>query len=109
LPQGSGGRGGGGGGGGSAWGRFRASGEAQIRSALEANARTRKATMQLKIRLWADSSGRVNRVQLMASTGDAELDAVIRDQVVGGLMLHEPPPKDMPMPVTISIIERRSS
>jgi len=108
LPQGNGGGGGGGGGGGSALGRFRAAGEAQIRSALEANSRTRKATLQLHVRLWADSTGHVSRVQLEASTGDPDLDALIRDQVLGGMTLNEPPPKDTPMPVTISIVERRS-
>jgi hypothetical protein len=45
----------------------------------------------------------------VSSTGDAELDAIIRDEVLGGLTLREPPPKDMPMPVVTRVTERRPS
>jgi periplasmic protein TonB len=65
--------------------------------------------MQVRIRLWADGSGHVNRVQLVSSTGDAELDAVLRDDVLGSLMLREPPPKDMPMPMITRVTARRPS
>ncbi len=54
-------------------------------------------------------SGRVSRVQLVSSTGDAELDAIIRNDVLGGLTLREPPPKDMPMPMVTRVTARRSS
>lgn len=106
LPQGKGG-GGGGGGGGSRWGYYAAMVQSQIESALAANSRTRKAVLQVQIRLWADGTGRVNRVQLMSSTGDAELDAIIRNEVLGSLTLREPPPKDMPMPMVTRVTERR--
>jgi periplasmic protein TonB len=107
LPQGKGGGGGGGGSGGSRWGYYAAMVQSQIESALAANSRTRKAVLQVQIRLWADGTGRVNRVQLMSSTGDAELDAIIRNEVLGSLMLREPPPKDMPMPMVTRVTERR--
>jgi len=109
LPQGSGGGGGGRSGGGSRWGWYASIVQTQIRAALEANPKTRHAVVQLQIRLWADGFGRVNRVQLMSSTGDAELDAAIRNDVLGGLTLREPPPKDMPMPIITRVTERRSS
>jgi periplasmic protein TonB len=97
----------GGGGGGSRWGWYASIVQAQIESALRANSKTRRAVMQLQIRLWADSSGRVNRVQLVSSTGDSELDSAIRDDVLGSLMLREPPPKDMPMPMVTRVTARR--
>ncbi len=99
----------GGGGGGSRWGWYASIVQSQIESALRANSRTRKAIMQVQIRLWADGSGRVNRVQLVSSTGDAELDAIIRNDVLGSLMLREPPPKDMPMPMVTRVTARRPS
>ncbi len=83
--------------------------QSQIEAALRANNRTRNAVMQLQVRLWADGSGRVSRVQLVSSTGDAELDAIIRNDVLGALMLREPPPKDMPMPMVARVTARRSS
>ena len=100
---------GGGGGGGSRWGWYASIVQAQIETALRANSRTRNATMQVQVRLWADASGRVNRIQLVSSTGDAELDAVIRNDVLGSLVLREPPPKDMPMPMVTRVTARRPS
>jgi periplasmic protein TonB len=98
---------GGGGGGGSRFGWYASLVQAQIRNALDANSRTRKAVLQVQIRLWADGTGRVTRVQLVSSTGDSELDSIIRDQVLSGLTLREPPPKDMPMPINTRVTERR--
>jgi protein TonB len=100
---------GGGGGGGSRWGWYASIVQSQIEAALRGNSRTRNATMQLEVRLWADGTGRVSRIQLVSSTGDAELDATIRDTVLGGLMLREPPPKDMPMPMITRVTARRPS
>jgi protein TonB len=76
-------------------------------SALLSNLKTNRLVAALQIRLWADSSGRVIRVALNPSTGDAEIDAVIRNEVLGGLLLREPPPKDMPMPIVARWTARR--
>lgn len=100
---------GGGGGGGSRWGWYASIVQSQIESALRANPRTRNAVMQLQIRLWADGTGRVNRVQLVSSTGSSDLDAAIRNDVLGSLMLREPPPRDMPMPMVTRVTARRPS
>ena len=80
-----------------------------IEAALRANEKTRHAVMRIQVRLWSDAMGRVTRVQLMSSTGDAALDAALRDDVLGHLTLREPPPKDMPMPMVLSVTERRPS
>lgn len=93
------GGGGGGGGGSSRWGWYASIVQTQIEAALRSNERTRHAVMRIQVRLWPDATGRISRVQLVSSTGNAELDAVIRDQVLGSLTLREPPPKDMPMPI----------
>jgi periplasmic protein TonB len=100
---------GGGGGGGSRWGWYASIVQSQIETALRANARTRNAVMQIRVRLWADGTGRVSKVELSSSTGDAELDAIIRNEVLGGIVLREPPPKDMPMPVVARLTARRPS
>jgi outer membrane biosynthesis protein TonB len=65
--------------------------------------------MRTQVRLWADGSGRVTRVQLTSSSGDAELDAVLRDQVLSSLTLREPPPKDMPMPIIMRLSAQKPS
>jgi outer membrane biosynthesis protein TonB len=93
------GGGGGGGGGSSRWGWYASIVQAQIEAALRANEKTRHAVMRIQVRLWSDATGRINRVQLVSSSGNSDLDAVIRDQILSGLTLREPPPKDMPMPI----------
>jgi outer membrane biosynthesis protein TonB len=81
--------------------------QAQIEAALRANQKTRHAIMQIQIRLWSDSSGRISRVQLVSSTGNADLDTAVRDEVLRGLTLREPPPKDMPMPIITRVTARK--
>jgi len=95
--------------GGSRWGWYAAIVQQQIETALRANSKTRNAVLEVQVRMWADATGRVTRVELAPSTGDPEIDAVLRNEVLGGLVLREPPPKDMPMPLVARITERRSS
>jgi hypothetical protein len=45
----------------------------------------------------------------MSSTGNSELDAAVRDEVLSGLTLREPPPKDMPMPIITRVTARKLS
>jgi protein TonB len=99
----------GGGGGGSRWGWYSTIVSTQAHDALVANPRTRNLVAQMQIRIWADATGRVTKVVLGSSTGDAELDAVIRNEVLGKLTLREPPPKDMPMPVVTRVTAQRPS
>ncbi len=98
---------GGAGGGGSRWGWYSTIVTTQIEAAIRANPKTRNMAGQIQVRIWADSTGRVSRVQLTPSTGDPEIDAVLRNEVLGGLTLREPPPKDMPMPVVTRVTARR--
>lgn len=99
----------GGAGGGSRWGWYSTIVTTQIEAAIRANPKTRHLVAQMLVRIWADSTGRVSRVQLAPSTGDPQIDAVLRDEVLGGLTLREPPPKDMPMPVVTRVTARRPS
>jgi hypothetical protein len=99
---------GGGGGGGSRWGWYSTIVTTQLTEVLRTNPKTRRAVTQpVQIRVWADGSGRISRIQLVSSTGDADLDSVIRNEVFNGLTLREPPPKDMPMPIVTRVTENR--
>lgn len=95
--------------GGSRWGWYASIVQQQIETALRANSRTRNAVLEVQVKMWADATGRITRVELAPSTGDPEIDAILRNEVLGGLVLREPPPKDMPMPLVARITERRSS
>ncbi len=100
------GGGGGGGGGGSKFGWYASIVQTQIEAALRANEKTRHAVLQIQVRLWPDATGHISRVQLVSSSGNSELDAVIRDQILSGMTLREPPPKDMPLPITTRVTAR---
>jgi periplasmic protein TonB len=100
---------GGGGGGGSRWGWYCTIIQKQIEESMRANAKTRSVPMQLEVRIWADSSGRVNRVLIVTPTGDTVIDAAMRDEVLSGLVLKEPPPHDMPMPIVTRVTARRAT
>jgi protein TonB len=108
-PGGRGFLGGGGGGGGSRWGWYASIVQSQIEAALRANQKTRNMVAQLQAKLWSDAAGRITRVQLVSSSGNPELDAAVRDEVLSGLTLREPPPKDMPMPIVTRVTARKAS
>ena len=90
------------------WGWYAAQVQTSISDALRKNPRTRKANVRIDVRIWADpATGRVTRATLGSSTGDAALDAAIRDQVLTGLQLQQPPPEGMPMPIVMHVTARR--
>jgi protein TonB len=97
----------GGGGGGSRWGWYASIVQTQIEEALRENKKTRDATLRIEVRLWSDAGGSIDRVQLLSSTGDSAIDDVIKNEVLAGLKLREPPPKDMPMPIVARLTARR--
>ena len=99
----------GGGGGGSRWGWYASIIQQQIEAALRANDKTKQAVIRVQVSIWADSSGRISRVQLLSSTGDAALDQALREDVLGSLTLRQPPPKDMPMPIVTRVTASRPS
>ena len=109
LPGGGGGGNGiGDGGGGSRFGYFAGQVQNAVHAALALNPKTRTAQVRgLKVRIWADNTGHITRATLAGSTGDPSVDAAIRDQVLDGLQLPEPPPSDMPMPIIMRINEAR--
>lgn len=65
-----------GGGGGGSWGAFV---ETHIRRALQRDARTRSAQGFIRVSVAIDDQGRFGSARLRSSTGDAALDAAIRE------------------------------
>jgi len=94
---------GGGLGGGSRWGWYANKLQAEIQSALLNHKQTRHATLRVTVHLWADATGRIVRAKLARSTGDLALDEALRKDVLGTLVLPEPPPEGMPMPIVLRI------
>ncbi len=90
------------------WGWYASQVQTRIGDAMRKNPRTRKASARIDVRIWADpSTGRVTRAALVSSTGDTAMDAAIRDEVLTGLQLDQPPPEGMPMPIVMRVTARR--
>jgi len=107
-----GGPGGGGGGGsfgsgGSKYGWYAGEVQARIAEALRQNDKTKDAKLRVKVRVWADNTGRITRAALAGSSGNPSLDAALKNQILTGLSLPEAPPSDMPMPIVMLINEQR--
>lgn len=94
-----------GGGAGSRYGWYYAKIAAEIEGALRRQKKMTSASMRVELRVWADESGRIRRVQLTRSTGDPDLDQAF--QSVVGLRLGEPPPRGTPMPMIARVTARR--
>jgi outer membrane biosynthesis protein TonB len=106
---GGGGDGLGGGNGGSKYGWYAAEVQERIANALRQNSKTRSASVKIKARIWADATGRITRAELSGSSGNSDVDAALKNEVLTGLQLQEPPPKDMPMPIVMMIRAQRPS
>jgi outer membrane biosynthesis protein TonB len=92
---------------GSRWGWYAAQVQSSIGDALRKNPRTREASFRIEARVWTDLTGRVTRATLGGTTGDAAVDAALKDEVLTGLQLKEPPPQGMPMPIVMRLSARR--
>ena len=107
----AGGLGGGGGygsgGGGTKYGWYATEVQNRIADALRGNPRTRRATMNLVIRIWPDASGRVTKARVSGSTGDPALDATLQNDILTGIQLADPPPADMPLPIVMRVSAQR--
>ena len=103
-----GGRGiGGGGGGSSKWGWYAGKVQTTVVQALRNHRKTKSAKLTVKVRIWADSTGRVTKAKLAGSSGDPTVDRAIESEILSGLQLPEPPPEGMPMPIVMRITAQR--
>jgi len=99
--------GGGGGKGGTKWGWYAGTVQSRIAEALRNHPLTRRAGFSNVVKVWADATGRITRVRLSSSTGDKAVDNAIENEVLNGLVLSEPPPDDLPMPINLRLSARK--
>ena len=103
----NGGRGTGKGGGGSKYGLYSGQVQSRVVDALRNHKKTRAAALDIKVRIWLDATGRVSRATISGTSGKADVDAAIRDEILTGLQLQNPPPEGMPMPIVMRISAAR--
>jgi hypothetical protein len=105
-PGSGGGTGGGGGGHRSRFGWYAGEVQRSIQEALSRNTLTSRAEFDRKVGIWADITGRVTRVRVAGAKDDPADNQAI-DEALTGLLLPEPPPKEMPMPIVLRLVARR--
>lgn len=93
----------------SRWGWYAGQVQNVISQALQSNINTRTADFRVDVQIWSDRTGRITRARIARSTGNAALDSAITNEVLAGLVLQEPPPDGMPMPIVLRLTARNSS
>ena len=77
-----------------------------VTEALGRNPATRNASFDVRVRIWSDPTGRISKVRMLQSTGEQELDRVIRTEALLGCRLPDLP-ADMRMPLELRLNLRR--
>lgn len=94
------------GGGGSRFGWYANIVQDQILRALQKDDKLRISQYRITVSVWLSSTGRPDRVKLINSTGNAEVDSRIEQTLAAMPSLPDAPPKDMPQPVNLRIDAR---
>lgn len=92
----------------SRWGGYANQVQSAIAQALQSNKTTRSADFRIVAQIWSDRTGRITRAHIAGSTGNVALDKTITNEVLAGLILREPPPDGMPMPIVLRLTARHS-
>jgi protein TonB len=100
----------GGGGGGSRFAWYGALVKERIQERVQEMAarerKLREADFRIMVNVWISATGAVTRVELLESTGNAELDNALKVSLRGLPPLREGAPGDMPQPIKLRITAR---
>lgn len=80
--------------------------ETFLQEELARNNRLRTSDYRTALRLWFRPDGRIERAELVGSTGDAEIDAALRAALADLRPLRAAPPPDMPQPMQLRLTSR---
>ncbi len=80
---------------------------AKIAEALRNHRKTRTASLNVKVKIWPDSTGRITQAELVGTTGDSVMDDTIKKEILTGLQIQEPPPAGIHMPIVLALNARR--
>jgi len=76
----------------------------QILNQLGAQPEVRTTTYSVVVSVWIGDDGTIQRVRVAQSSGDAHRDRYIEEALTRMGRLPQPPPADMPEPVTLRIV-----
>ncbi|PTR08029.1 outer membrane transport energization protein TonB [Nitrosospira sp. Nsp5] len=78
----------------------------QIESALAKDRDLAKGDYRLVVKVWVAGNGKIERFELEGSSGNAQIDGLIKAALNNIAPLSEPPPANMPQPVRLRITSR---
>lgn len=76
----------------------------QILNQLGAQAEARSASYAVVVSVWVGADGTVRHVEIAKSSGDLQRDRSIESALARLGRLSQPPPADMPEPITLRIV-----
>jgi protein TonB len=71
---------------------------------LTSDSRIESKKFSISVRVWIEADGRINKVQLMTTTGNRDLDQRIESALASLKALSDAPPLEMPQPVSLKIV-----
>ncbi len=77
-----------------------------VTDALSNVDRVRRSKYSVNVRVWIAGDGTISRAALAQSTGNPELDSAIEKALTHAGRVREPPPIEMPQPITLRIVSR---
>jgi outer membrane biosynthesis protein TonB len=83
--------------------------DAQIKKALDAESGLNKVKYQVDVRVFLTAQGDIDHAELIDSSGDAEIDALIRKVLSRIPPLKESAPEDMPRKVVVRMASKNMS
>jgi TonB family protein len=78
----------------------------QIEDAIEKDKSLAIGSYKVVVKVWVASSGRIQRYEIVGSSGDADKDALVKKALDQMPPLSEAPPSDMPQPVKLRVTAR---
>lgn len=77
----------------------------QIQDELSRHKKLKSSDYRAVVRIWLAADGRIQKVDLAGSTGNADVDSSLR-AALADITFKSPPPQDMPQPVRLRISSR---
>ncbi len=80
--------------------------QTQIHDAMSHLGTIRKSTYSIIMEIWINKEGKITKVRLENSTGEASIDSAIKKALEKDLKISEAPPNDLPQPIRLRITSR---
>jgi periplasmic protein TonB len=78
----------------------------QVVERLSDDTRIRSKKFSVSVRVWIEPDGRIREVKLGSTTGNRDLDSAIEAALSKLARMGEPPPIEMPQPISLKIVSR---